>query len=109
MNNKDVFLYHQLKIARQTLSYSDLGAALMGGMTKQEAMKLLSIHGNSFEKAKYPKLMLEIPDSLDKWYMDHGWEKDYWKEIPVNWQTMPDGILKQYPITNEILEWRKSK
>ena len=35
---------HQLKIARQTLKLSDLGARLMGGMTKDEARALLKKH-----------------------------------------------------------------
>jgi predicted Zn-ribbon and HTH transcriptional regulator len=34
---KNVFDHHQLKIARQTLKYSDAGARIMGGMTKDEA------------------------------------------------------------------------
>ena len=33
----DVFDKHQLRIARQTLNYSDAGARIMGGMTKAEA------------------------------------------------------------------------
>ncbi len=32
---------HQLKIARQTLKYSDAGALIMGGMTKAEAREVI--------------------------------------------------------------------
>ncbi len=32
---------HQLKIARQTLKYSDVGSKIMGGPTKEEARKII--------------------------------------------------------------------
>jgi hypothetical protein len=32
---------HQFKIAKQTLRYSDVGALIMGGMTKDEAREFL--------------------------------------------------------------------
>jgi hypothetical protein len=32
---------HQLKIAKQTLRYSDIGAMVMGGMTKPQARNFL--------------------------------------------------------------------
>ncbi len=32
---------HQLKIARKTLTYSDVGARIMGGMTKAEARQII--------------------------------------------------------------------
>lgn len=32
---------HQLKIARQTLRYSDVGALIMGGMTKPQARAVI--------------------------------------------------------------------
>lgn len=32
---------HQLKIARKTLTYSDVGARIMGGMTKAEARAVI--------------------------------------------------------------------
>lgn len=32
-----VFDKHQLAIAKKTLTYSDVGAFIMGGMTKEEA------------------------------------------------------------------------
>ena len=38
---RDVFKDHQLKIARATLKMSDVGARIMGGMTKDEARELL--------------------------------------------------------------------
>jgi len=37
-----VFDKHQLKIARQTLKYSDVGARIMGGMTKAEARAFIA-------------------------------------------------------------------
>jgi hypothetical protein len=42
---KDVFSHHQLKIARQTLRLTDLGAEILGGMTKEEARLILRKHG----------------------------------------------------------------
>ena len=33
--------YHQLRIARQTLKYSDIGAAIMGGPTKAESREII--------------------------------------------------------------------
>ncbi len=38
----DVFKKHQLRIARSTLKMSDVGAQIMGGMTKDEARELLA-------------------------------------------------------------------
>ena len=32
---------HQLKIARKTLTYSDVGARIMGGPTKAEARQII--------------------------------------------------------------------
>lgn len=52
---------------------------------------------------------LKIPESLHKWYLDHGWFSDYWKELPLNWQEWSNKELSKYPITNEIIEWRKSQ
>ena len=37
----DVFQQHQLRIARQTLRMSDVGAQIMGGMTKEEARQFI--------------------------------------------------------------------
>ena len=43
MNKKQltIFEYHQLKIARQILKYSDAGTFIMGGMTKEEAKRII--------------------------------------------------------------------
>ena len=37
-----VFEQHQLKIARRTMQMSDVGAKIMGGMTKPEAKEFLA-------------------------------------------------------------------
>ncbi len=34
---------HQIKIAKQTLRYSDVGALIMGGMTKEQARDVLRL------------------------------------------------------------------
>ena len=39
--NLSVFDKHQLKIAKDTLKMSDVGAAIMGGMTKEEARQII--------------------------------------------------------------------
>ena len=36
-----VFDRHQLAIAKKTLTYSDVGAKIMGGMTKAEAREVI--------------------------------------------------------------------
>lgn len=36
-----IFDKHQLEIARKTLKYSDIGARIMGGMTKEEAREII--------------------------------------------------------------------
>lgn len=36
-----VFEHHQLNIARKTLRMSDVGAMIMGGMTKTEAAEIV--------------------------------------------------------------------
>ncbi len=41
----DIFTKHQIKIAKQTLKYSDAGALVMGGMTKEQAKEILRKHG----------------------------------------------------------------
>jgi len=41
----NVFLCHQIRIAKQTLKMSDIGANIMGGMTKSKAVKLLRDNG----------------------------------------------------------------
>jgi hypothetical protein len=39
----DVFWTHQVKIAKATLKLNDVGVMVMGGMTKEEARKILRI------------------------------------------------------------------
>lgn len=39
--NQSVFDRHQLRIARDTLKMSDIGASIMGGMTKDEARAVI--------------------------------------------------------------------
>ena len=43
MNKKrlSVFEKHRLKIAKKTLKMSDIGARIMGGMTKEEAKEFI--------------------------------------------------------------------
>ena len=41
MRKLDVFETHQLRIARQTLKYSDAGALIMGGPSKPEAVEII--------------------------------------------------------------------
>lgn len=48
--SNDVFKKHQTRIAKQTLKYSDVGASIMGGMTKQEAREFLRSQGYSVKK-----------------------------------------------------------
>ena len=38
---KNIFNYHQLKIAKRTLKMSDTGVLILGGMTKQEAKEII--------------------------------------------------------------------
>jgi hypothetical protein len=45
-----VFDKHQINIAKQTLRLSDIGAHIMGGMTKPEAVLLLKANGMSVTK-----------------------------------------------------------
>lgn len=48
-------LEHQLKIARQTLKMSDVGASLMGGMSKSDAAKLIAKHHGKSRATKLLK------------------------------------------------------
>jgi hypothetical protein len=41
MKELNIFDYHQLKIAKATLKMSDVGARIMGGMTKEEARAVI--------------------------------------------------------------------
>jgi hypothetical protein len=45
-----VFEQHQLRIARDTLKLSDVGARILGGMTKEEARHIIFML-----TGKYPK------------------------------------------------------
>lgn len=49
---KDIFKTHQVAIAKKTLHLSDAGAAIMGGMTKEEARQVLKRIGWSEERIK---------------------------------------------------------
>ena len=44
MKTKDPFVYNQIKIAKETLKMSDIGAELLGGMSKEQAKKILKKH-----------------------------------------------------------------
>lgn len=46
----NVFLKHQIRIAKDTLRMSDTGALIMGGMTKEEARKILRSIGWSTKR-----------------------------------------------------------
>lgn len=48
--NVDLFLKHQIRIAKATLKLNDVGARILGGMTKQEARDLLNKHGIRFKE-----------------------------------------------------------
>jgi hypothetical protein len=48
--SKDVAKSHQKKIALKTLTYSDAGADVMGGMTKKEAIDFLRKNGYNDKK-----------------------------------------------------------
>ena len=37
----NVFDKHQLKIARKTLTYSDIAVKILGGMSKEEARQII--------------------------------------------------------------------
>mgnify|MGYP001607644019 CR=1 FL=1 len=48
----DIGLRHQLKIAKKTLTLSDVGVKIMGGMTKDEAREIIRKHyGESYVKS----------------------------------------------------------
>lgn len=51
--------------------------------------------------------MLDIPPALHEWFISRGWFEDYWKEIPLGWQDWSDEELSKYPITDEIVLWKK--
>lgn len=47
---QDVARKHQVVIARKTLRMSDIGASIMGGMTKEAARAILAQEGWSAER-----------------------------------------------------------
>jgi len=55
----NVFDKHQIKIARSTLKMSDVGATIMGGMTKDEARAVLRKHASSASAAERQIRQLE--------------------------------------------------
>lgn len=52
MKNLTVFQKHQLNIAKKTLKMSDIGASIIGGMTKEQARNILWNLGYSKEQIK---------------------------------------------------------
>lgn len=48
--NIDVFDKHQIAIAKKTLKMSDIGAKIMGGMTKSEARQILKKFNIAFKE-----------------------------------------------------------
>lgn len=46
----NTFDKHQIAIAKKTLQYSDVGASIMGGMTKEEARAILKKHNIAFSE-----------------------------------------------------------
>lgn len=48
----DVFKKHQIIIAKKTLKMNDIGARIMGGMTKDEAREILKNSGWTNERIK---------------------------------------------------------
>jgi len=45
-----VFAKHQINIAKRTLQLSDVGAFILGGMTKEEAREILKKYGIKFKE-----------------------------------------------------------
>jgi hypothetical protein len=74
---------HQLKIARKTLSYSDIGAKIMGGMTKEEAReiiyRLVGRHPNLRENPGAHWHGKQVKESLK--YMRRQGESEYARGI----------------------------
>jgi hypothetical protein len=55
IGQQDPALWHQIQVAKKTLQYSDTGAIIMGGMTKDEARALLTKHNIRFKEEQEPK------------------------------------------------------
>jgi hypothetical protein len=64
IGQQDPALWHQIQIAKKTLKYSDIGAEIMGGMTKDEARTLLKKYDIKFKEEK------EVESPLFKKYKD---------------------------------------
>ena len=47
-NDKNVFLHHQIKIAKKTITMPDAILGVLGGMTKDEARKILTENNINF-------------------------------------------------------------
>lgn len=47
---QDVARKHQIGIAKRTLELSDIGAEILGGMTKEEARKILDKNGIKYKE-----------------------------------------------------------
>ena len=50
MKTINVFDKHQIIIAKKTLQLSDIGAFILGGMTKDEAREILKKHGIKYKE-----------------------------------------------------------
>ena len=61
---QDVARKHQIRIAKRTLELSDEGAMILGGMTKEEARKILDKNGIKYKEwwlHKYLKSIVVTP------------------------------------------------
>jgi hypothetical protein len=73
-----VFEKNQIKIAKDTLKMSDVGASVMGGMTKDDAKKILQKYkvkyadGGEVEDEVYNAYVVWIDDN-DEAFFDGGW------------------------------------
>jgi hypothetical protein len=50
MKNLSIFDRHQIKIAKSTLKMNDVGVTIMGGMTKEEARRILRKYAIRFKE-----------------------------------------------------------
>ena len=55
--------WHQLQIAKKTLDMNDVGAAIMGGMTKDEAKKVVEKYGKKTNKKNLDEIEIEKPET----------------------------------------------
>ncbi len=76
----DPFKINQIKIAKATLKMSDIGAKIMGGMTKEEAREVLKKYGIKFtEDADISSLQRQLEQA--KREGDTSWAKELEGEI----------------------------